>query len=124
MAHFIAAPIGIPSPGTPPKKIAEFVGRVSTESESVSIAVMESPTGWSEPGQRPDFDEYTVVLAGVLTVETESGTLLVSAGQAVHAAPGEWLRYSTPTEGGAHYVSVCVPAFSPATVHRDDSVTS
>src|ERR1700722_19853562 len=95
MAYLIAAPVIIPSPGVPPKKIAEFVGRVSTESESVSIAVMERPTGRSGPGQRPEFDEYTVVLAGVLTVETESGPLSVSAGQAVHAAAGEWLRYST-----------------------------
>jgi len=121
MAHLIAAPIVIPSPGTPPKQISEFVGRVATGSTGASVAVMESPTGWSEPGQRPDFAEYTVVLSGQLTVETEDGSFSVTTGHAVHAPAGEWVRYSTPREGGAHYVSVCVPAFSPDTVHRDAS---
>jgi mannose-6-phosphate isomerase-like protein (cupin superfamily) len=121
MARLIAAPVVIASPGTPPKQISEFVGRVATESAAASVAVMQSPTGWSEPGQRPDFDEYTVVLSGQLTVETEDGSFSVTTGQAVHAPAGEWVRYSTPREGGAHYVSVCVPAFSPDTVHRDAS---
>jgi mannose-6-phosphate isomerase-like protein (cupin superfamily) len=119
MAQLISAPIVIPSPGTPPKVISEFVGRVATQNGDVSVAVMESPTGWSEPGQRPEFDEYTVVVAGELRVETEAGALSVSKGQAVHVPAGEWVRYSTPAEGGAHYVSVCLPAFSPDTVHRD-----
>ena len=119
MARLIPAPIVVPSPGTPPKVISEFVGRVSTENSDVSVAVMESPMGWSEPGQRPEFDEYTVVLSGELRVETEAGAFSVVKGQAVHAAAGEWVRYSTPAEGGAHYVSVCLPAFSPDTVHRD-----
>lgn len=120
MAHLIPAPFVIESPGNPPKQIAEFVGRVATENPSVSVAVMQSPTGWSEPGQTPEFDEYTVVLSGELSVETEEGTFTVTGGQAVQIAAGEWVRYSTPAEGGAHYVSVCVPAFSPDTVHRDD----
>jgi len=123
MVQLLAAPIVIPSPGTPPKQIAEFIGRVATKSNSVSVAVMESPTGWAEPGQRPAFDEYTVVLTGELRVETEDGAFSVVGGQAVWARAGEWVRYSTPAEGGAHYVSVCVPAFSPDTVHRDESGT-
>jgi len=122
MAHLIAAPVVIPSPGSPPKQIAEFVGRVATDDAAVSVAVMESPTGWFEPGQRPEFDEFTIVLAGELTVEDEEGSFAVTAGQGVHAPAGRWVRYSTPTEGGAHYVSVCVPAFSPDTVHRDEVV--
>jgi quercetin dioxygenase-like cupin family protein len=121
MAQLIETPTIIPSPGSPPKQIAEFVGRVRTGTPEVSIAEMHSPTGWAEPGQRPSFDEYTVVLDGALTVETEEGTLSVAAGQAVHIAPGEWVRYSTPTDGGAHYISVCIPGFSPDTVHRDEA---
>ena len=119
MVRLIEAPVVVPSPGNPPKTIAEFVGRVSTASEGCSVAVMQSPTGWAEPGQRPEFDEFTVVLSGELTVETEDQRLAVRAGQAIWAPAGEWVRYSTPSEEGAHYVSVCVPAFSPATVHRD-----
>lgn len=119
MARLIEQPFVIPSPGTPPKQIAEFVGRVATGEESVSVAMMDSPTGWSEPGQRPEFDEYTVVLTGVLRVETEAGVLSVRAGQALHAPAGQWVRYSTPAAGGAQYLAVCVPAFSPDTVHRD-----
>jgi mannose-6-phosphate isomerase-like protein (cupin superfamily) len=122
MARLVPAPVLIASPGSPPKEIAEYVGRVSTESAAASVAVMRSPTGWAEPGQRPEFDEFTVVLAGALTVETETETLRVTEGQAVLATAGEWVRYSTPAEGGAHYVSVCVPAFSPDTVHRDASI--
>ncbi|MGH8995538.1 MAG: cupin domain-containing protein [Acidimicrobiales bacterium] len=120
MATLIDAPVIVASPGTRPKKIAEYVGRVSTRTDRASVAVMESPSGWSEPGQRPDFDEFTVVLSGELTVETETGTIVVRGGQAVHGSAGEWVRYSTPAQGGAHYVSVCLPAFSPETVHRDD----
>jgi len=119
MAELIDGPVVIPSPGSPPKTISEYVGRVSTKTTNASVAVMDSPAGWTEPGQRPEFDEYTVVLRGELTVKTEGGTLVVRAGQAVHTSPGEWVRYSTPTEGGAHYVSVCLPAFSPDTVNRD-----
>lgn len=121
MARLIERPFIIASPGSPPKQIAEFVGRVATLDEALSVAVMDSPSGWQEPGQRPEFDEYTVVLRGELTVETDDGTLSVGAGQAVHAPAGQWIRYSTPAPGGAHYVSVCVPAFSPETVHRDDA---
>ena len=124
MAQLIAAPIVISSPGSPPKRIEEFVGLVATQTPAVSVAVMESPTGWSEPGQRPQFDEYTLVLAGQLTVETEDGSLLVTSGQALHAPAGQWVRYSTPIEGGARCVSVCLPAFSPDTVHRDTTETS
>jgi mannose-6-phosphate isomerase-like protein (cupin superfamily) len=119
MARLIEQPFIVPSPGTPPKNIAEFIGRAATQDTDVSVAVMNSPSGWSEPGQRPEFDEYTVVLSGVLTVETDGGVLSVAAGQALHAPAGQWVRYSTPTNGGAHYVSVCLPAFSPDTVHRD-----
>ena len=121
MARLVPSPVLIASPGSPPKEIAEYIGRVSTKSEAASVAVMRSPTGWAEPGQCPEFDEYTVVLAGELTVDTASETLRVRDGQAVLVPAGEWVRYSTPTAGGAHYVSVCVPAFSPDTVHRDES---
>jgi quercetin dioxygenase-like cupin family protein len=119
MAELLRSPAVIPSPGTPPKTITEHVGRVATGTDALSVAVMDSPTGWSEPGQRPEFDEYTVVLSGELTVETEDTTLVVPAGQAIHVGAGEWVRYSTPGPAGARYVSVCLPAFSPDTVHRD-----
>jgi mannose-6-phosphate isomerase-like protein (cupin superfamily) len=105
--------------GTKPKIIEEYAGRVSTGRGDVSIARMQSPPGWAEPGQRPDFEEITVVLSGALHVEHEGGTLEVSAGQAVITGPGEWVRYSTPQ--GAEYVAICIPAFSPETVHRDTS---
>ena len=120
MPRLIAAPPSSPPPGDPPKLIKEFVGRVNSATESVSVAVMESPQGWEEPGQTPAFDEYTVVLEGRLVVESHDGPpLSVAAGQAVHTSSGQWVRYSTPDPGGARYVAVCSPAFSPDTVHRD-----
>lgn len=121
MAKLIERPSVVQAAGTKPKLIQEFVGRVNTGTGSVSVARMKSPGGWVEPGQTPEFDEYTVVLAGTLTVETKAGTLQVQAGQAVHAPKGEWVRYSTPGPEGAEYVAVCVPAFSPDTVRRDPS---
>lgn len=119
MPRLIDSPTVVPAAGTPPKIIREHVGRVNTGTAAVSVAHMTSPAGWVEPGQRPDFDEYTLVLAGCLRVEFEGGSLDVRAGQAVVTTRGEWVRYSTPYEGGADYVAVCTPAFSPATVHRD-----
>jgi len=109
----------IPCVGTKPKQIQEFAGRVNSGHSSLSIARMISPAGWTEPGQRPDFEEITVVLKGMLRVEHEGGTLDVRAGQAVVSHPGEWVRYSTPESEGAEYVAVCLPAFSLETVHRD-----
>ncbi len=120
MPSLIAQPTVIESAGNKPKLIEEFVGRVNTASEGVSIARMRSPGGWVEPGQTPEFDEYTIVLKGSLRVETRDGVIDVGAGQAVKAPRGEWVRYSTPSAGGAEYVAVCIPAFSPATVHRDE----
>ncbi len=99
--------------------ISEFVGRRTTGTAGVSIAVMDSPSGWAEPGQRPDFDEYMVVIEGEVVVDTEEGSITVVAGQAARARAGEWVRYSTPHADGARYVAVCVPAFSPDAVHRD-----
>lgn len=119
MANLIAQPTVIASAGNKPKLIEEFFGRVNSRSEAVSIARMRSPGGWVEPGQTPEFDEYTVVLRGELQVETKTGTFTVKAGQAVHTLKGEWVRYSTPHADGAEYIAVCLPAFSPATVHRD-----
>ena len=119
MAELITTPVRVEAAGEPPKLIEEFAGRASNGEERVSVARMRSPAGWSEPGQRPEFDEYTVVLGGTLHVETEDGgTLEVPTGQAVLVRGGEWVRYSTPE--GAEYVAVCLPAFSPDTVHRDD----
>ena len=118
MAKLIEAATVIAAAGTPPKRIEEFVGRVNSATQALSIARMTSPPGWKEPGQTPEFDEYTVVLRGALRVETRGGTLEVRAGQAVHAPAGAWVRYGTPE--GAEYVAVCVPAFSPAAVHRDE----
>jgi quercetin dioxygenase-like cupin family protein len=117
MPTLIAAPTRIAAHGTMPKQIEEFIGRVNSGDEAVSIARMKSPPGWTEPGQRPEFLEISVVLSGTLRVEHEEGSLAVAAGQAVVCQPGEWVRYSTPE--GAEYVAVCLPAFSPATVHRD-----
>lgn len=115
----MTTPVQVTAAGTPPKTIHEYVGRVATDDDGVSIAMMRSPSGWVEPGQRPEFDEYTVVLRGVLVVEHEGGQLEVAAGQAVHTRPGEWVRYSSPGPEGAEYVAVCLPAFSPDNVHRD-----
>jgi len=115
MPKLIEAPTQIPVPGN--KIIDEYIGRVNSADTQASIAHMRSPAGWSEPGQQPDFDEYTVVLKGVMRVEHEAGVTEVNAGQAIIARKGEWVRYSTPD--GAEYIAVCVPAFTPDTVHRD-----
>lgn len=120
MPELIREPSRVAAAGQPPKLIDEYVGRVSTGQEGVSIAHMRSPAGWAEPGQRPEFDEFTIVLRGDLVVESDDGQMTVQAGQAVHAKPGEWVRYSSPGSGGAEYISVCLPAFDPGTVHRDD----
>ena len=120
MPEFIESPSRVEAAGTKPKLIDEFVGRVNTGEERLSVARMNSPEGWVEPGQRPDFDEWTLVLDGTLTVEHEAGVIDVRAGQAILVRGGEWVRYSTPYAGGAEYVAVCLPAFSPDTVHRDD----
>ena len=118
MPVHIRRPSVIEAAGSKPKKIEEFVGRVNSGTDAVSVARMKSPPGWVEPGQRPEFDEYTVVLAGTLRVEHEDGVLEVRAGEAVITRRGEWVRYSTPDDG-AEYVAVCLPAFSPDTVNRD-----
>ena len=115
----IQNPTIIAAAGNLPKRIAEYVGRVNSGTAAVSVAHMHSPHGWQEPGQTPEFDEYTLVLHGSLRVETRSATTDVAAGQAIVAHKGEWVRYSTPGPDGANYISVCVPAFSPDTVHRD-----
>jgi mannose-6-phosphate isomerase-like protein (cupin superfamily) len=119
MPTLIAAPSRVVAHGNKPKLIDEFVGRVNNDEARLSIAHMRSPSGWREPGQRPEFDEYTVVLAGTLVLETEGPTLEVSAGQAVLVRAGEWVRYGTPGPVGAEYIAVCLPAFSPDIVHRD-----
>jgi len=118
--EIIESPSRVEAAGTKPKLIDEFVGRVNTGEERLSVARMQSPEGWEEPGQRPDFDEYTLVIDGALRVEHEGGTIDVRAGQAVLVRAGEWVRYATPEAGGAHYVAICLPAFSPDTVHRDE----
>lgn len=119
MPRFIDGPTIVQAAGTKPKRIEEFAGRVNTRDGAVSVARMVSPSGWVEPGQRPEFQEVTLVLRGMVRVEFEGGTRDVHAGQAIVTSPGEWVRYSTPDDGGAEYVAVCTPAFSPATVHRD-----
>ena len=119
MPTLISQPTRIQSAGNKPKLIDEYIGRVNSKTSSASVAHMRSPQGWMEPGQTPEFDEFTIVLKGTLRVEHKGGVLDVSAGQAVIAHAGEWVRYSTPGEGGAEYIAVCVPAFSPDTVHRD-----
>lgn len=120
MPILIEGPAVVEAAGIRPKKIEEYAGRVNTGHENVSIARMVSPEGWEEPGQRPDFEEITVVLKGLLRVEHESGVIEVRAGQALRCRPGEWVRYSTPEPGGAEYIAVCAPAFSPDMVHRDE----
>jgi quercetin dioxygenase-like cupin family protein len=120
MPTLINHPTVIQSAGNKPKRIEEFAGRVNTRQAHVSVAKMQSPPGWIEPGQRPAFEEITVVLHGLLRVEHEGGVMDIRAGQAVITHPGEWVRYSTPEPGGAEYVAICLPAFSPDTVHRDE----
>ncbi len=117
MPTLIETPTRIAAAGNKPKLIDEYVGRVNTRTEQLSVALMQSPAGWEEPGQRPEFDEYTLVLEGAMEVEHEGGRLHVAAGQAVLTKAGEWVRYTTPI--GAKYVAICLPAFSPSTVHRD-----
>jgi len=121
MPTLLPGPTVVPAAGTRPKKIEEFVGRVNSGTAAASVARMTSPGGWVEPGQTPEFDEFTVVLRGMLRVASRTGTLDVKAGQAVIADKGEWVQYSTPLDEGAEYIAVCLPAFSPATVHRDDA---
>jgi len=119
MPELIERPAAIEAAGTKPKLIEEFVGRVNTGEQRLSVARMKSPAGWLEPGQRPEFDEWTLVLDGCLHVEHEGGTLAVRGGQAVLVRAGEWVRYSSPETDGATYVAVCLPAFAPDTVNRD-----
>ncbi len=120
MPTLIPQPTRIQSAGNKPKLIDEYIGRVNTQTSAASVAHMRSPGGWIEPGQRPEFDEFTIVLKGMLRVEHKDGFLDVTAGQAVIAHSGEWVRYSTPQQGGAEYIAVCLPAFSMETVHRDE----
>jgi mannose-6-phosphate isomerase-like protein (cupin superfamily) len=120
MPQLIEKPTRITAAGNKPKLIDEYVGRVNSNTSSTSVAHMRSPSGWVEPGQTPEFDEFTVVLKGTLRVEHMEGSLDVSAGQAVITRSGEWIRYSTPFEDGAEYIAVCLPAFSPDSVHRDE----
>ena len=120
MPRLIEQPTIIQAAGTKPKRIEEYAGHVNTGHAGVSVARMVSPQGWLEPGQRPEFEEITVVLRGMVRVEHEGGVLDVRAGQAVVTSPGEWIRYSTPEADGAEYIAICLPAFSPDTVHRDE----
>jgi len=119
MPELITQPSRVAAAGQPPKLIDEYVGRANTGQDGLSIAHMRSPSGWSEPGQRPEFDEFTIVLVGMVRVVHKGGQMDVLAGQAVMAHKGEWVQYSTPEEGGAEYIAVCLPAFSMGTVHRD-----
>lgn len=119
MAQLIQQPTRIQAAGNKPKLIDEFVGLVNSQTSQLSMAHMRSPSGWQEPGQTPEFDEYTLVLRGMLRVETTTGKVDVHAGQAVITKKGEWVRYGTPGPEGAEYIAVCLPAFSPSTVHRD-----
>jgi mannose-6-phosphate isomerase-like protein (cupin superfamily) len=120
MPKLISNPTRITAAGNKPKLIDEYVGRVNSSESRLSVAQMRSPEGWAEPGQRPEFDEFTVVLKGMIRVEHEAGHIDVREGQAIHTSPGEWVRYSTPEPGGAEYIAVCLPAFTPGTVHRDE----
>ena len=117
----IETPTMIVAAGNPPKQIAEYVGRLNTGTAALSIARMVSPGGWEEPGQTPEFDEYTLVLRGLVRVVTRTGVTEVKAGQVFFAAAGDWVRYTTPNEDGAEYIAICLPAFSPQTVHREES---
>jgi ethanolamine utilization protein EutQ len=119
MPTLVSQPTRITAAGNKPKLIDEYIGRVTTKTFAVSVAHMRSPQGWEEPGQTPEFDEFTVVLRGVLRVKHKTGVIDVAAGQAVIAHRGEWIQYSTPAEGGAEYIAVCLPAFSLETVHRN-----
>jgi ethanolamine utilization protein EutQ len=119
MPTYIAAPTRIQAAGNKPKLIDEFIGRVNSKTSQLSVAQMRSPAGWVEPGQTPEFDEYTVVLKGMLRVTHKSGTIDVRAGQAVIAHKGEWVQYSTPEPDGTEYIAICLPAFAMETVHRD-----
>jgi len=119
MPTLIPQPTRIQAAGNKPKIIDEYIGRVNSKTSAASVAYMRSPQGWVEPGQTPEFDEFTIVLKGTLRVEHRSGSLEVRAGQAVVAHAGEWVRYSTPEDDGAEYIAVCLPAFSMQTVHRD-----
>ena len=119
MPTLISKPTRIQSAGNKPKLIDEYIGRVNSQTTSASVAHMRSPAGWREPGQTPEFDEFTIVLKGAVVVEHKAGSMEVEAGQAVIAHAGEWVRYSTPHEGGAEYIAVCLPAFSMDTVRRD-----
>lgn len=119
MAKKITSPSVITAAGNKLKKIEEFIGRVNTGTDSISIARMKSPSGWIEPGQKPEFDEFTIVLNGTLNVKTESEIIEIKAGEAVIVNKNEWIQYGTPGEEGAEYISICLPAFSPDTVHRD-----
>ena len=120
MPKLIEKPTRITAAGNKPKLIDEYIGRVNSGNGNASVAQMRSPSGWVEPGQTPEFDEFTIVLKGMLRVEHQGGMIDVHAGQAVHTSPGEWIRYSTPGSEGAEYIAVCLPAFSPDTVHRDE----
>ena len=119
MARKIESPTIVEAAGNKPKIIEEYVGNINTQTSAVSVARMKSPGGWIEPGQTPEFDEYTVVLNGKLHVKTDSGTLEIEAGQAVITAAGEWVQYSTPSKEGAEYIAICLPGFTPDTVHRN-----
>jgi ethanolamine utilization protein EutQ len=119
MPTLVAQPTRISAAGTKPKLIDEYIGRINSKTAGVSVAHMRSPQGWEEPGQTPEFDEFTLVLKGTVRVRHQHGEMDVTAGQAVIAHPGEWIQYSTPAEGGAEYIAVCLPAFSMETVHRD-----
>ena len=120
MPTLVAAPTRITAAGNKPKLIDEYIGRVNSKTADVSVAHMRSPQGWEEPGQTPEFDEFTLVLKGVLFVKHKGGEMRVAAGQAVIAHRGEWVQYSTPAKGGTEYIAICVPAFSMETVHRDE----
>lgn len=122
MPNLVATPTRITAAGNKPKLIDEYIGRVNSSTSALSVAHMRSPGGWLEPGQTPDFDEFTIVLKGMLRVTHKNGSLDVYAGQAIITHKGEWVQYSTPLEEGAEYIAVCLPAFSPETVHRDDNL--